>query len=1203
MHKVFPGSALPLEWLCKIYLEWSSGAIENPSDAKGLELEVFAINQSPSLASYLSVLSSIGESSSLAKLAGGAWAYQNGDISEAHNIITRTFRESEKSATNFYATFILCKCLEELGYDRECEEYINTALILLEEKVKDLETRHKIKMQIDEMLIGCLYRQSKLTEAIDVIRNTGSIVPSSYPKMILWAKIYANSGDRLTVQQMLQSEDFEFNAVHKSLINSILLRAEGKYDLALKEIMEYSSDSNMENRDRFEMVLLQGQLLWESKQIIRSFADFLTAAKLCPHSWVPFLYLGHFYFKVEEKRDLEKAVKCYKKCLSLNPTNNEAGAMLSDIYRTQGKWKENLNFLTQVTQQIRPGKNSSNNWALLRLGMHYLACENFSLAIQNLQSALRSDSRNINAWECLADAYVARGSYNSALKAYDKILKLRNDYKQISTENVEDSLYAELQIATIKHKLGYFSDAILNLKEILQRAPNYVPAVKILGESMLAQAKDFLHQGLSRNALENCQNALTYLTSAVKTSTTDLSCLWTLMGETCLMIRPISITTIDSFGFKIPNELLPLEEKGITSDDGYQINVQKSSILSLASNCYIRSLQIEYNNAHCWHNLALTYYIQLLEHEKFSDNIVLEESDLKGKCLTSIKRAIQLEPNSFLHWNALGVFEMFGMNLDENPTAKSLAQHAFIKSIQSENNAIAWTNLGILYLVSNEYKSANKAFKEAQNQDPSYINCWVGQALLAELTGFDEEAMDLFRHTTILGNEPESEIGYAQWICNTLITMFEESKSCHVDTSSSDSENKLTLKKFNHGQYCIENMFGVTVATDCLSQYVDKVKEDPCALNMLGVLLEKEGLLNPAKSAFIAAIDIINRPQNYEQRTAKDNIKILDKTRQNLGGVLYKMNEFNEAEKQFTLATEKDFYGQIGLALSASRNSKHPQDVYNAYAKALDMAKGDHMKSQVLAAMATIAYKVQGGEASKTLLFQSCQLQPPCINALFSLLVLGIKQSDANLIGAAIGEIERFEKEQPPDLVIPCLGDIAWLKSLLLTLQAKHNEARIFLSKSIHTTPHVLGLWTAMALQLLGSGDVNTAAKCAQRSAKMTLMKNNVIQSSNPVSQQTFINPLLLVAFCLTSAGESKRKEALKAASKAVHAHPYLAESWMILLAVNSELQKGDGVSHEKKLTQMKIALSAKMILTSNRYKLSDTENYNELCTWIEHFL
>ena len=95
---------------------------------------------------------------------------------------------------------------------------------------------------------------------------------------------------------------------------------------------------------------------------------------------------------------------------------------------------------------------------------------------------------------------------------------------------------------------------------------------------------------------------------------------------------------------------------------------------------------------------------------------------------------------------------------------------------------------------------------------------------------------------------------------------------------------------------------------------MDKVKEDPCALNMLGVLLEKESLLNPARSAFIAAIDIITRPQNNEQRIDK-NMEILDKIHQNLGGVLYKMGEFYEAEKQFTLATDKDFYGQIGLAL------------------------------------------------------------------------------------------------------------------------------------------------------------------------------------------------------------------------------------------------------------------------------------------------
>jgi hypothetical protein len=64
-----------------------------------------------------------------------------------------------------------------------------------------------------------------------------------------------------------------------------------------------------------------------------------------------------------------------------------------------------------------------------------------------------------------------------------------------------------------------------------------------------------------------------------------------------------------------------------------------------------------------------------------------------------------------------------------------------------------------------EFELANKAFKESQNQDPSYLQGWVGQALLAELMGVDAESMDLFRHATFLGHELESSIGYANWVC------------------------------------------------------------------------------------------------------------------------------------------------------------------------------------------------------------------------------------------------------------------------------------------------------------------------------------------------------------------------------------------------------------------------------------------------------
>lgn len=66
---------------------------------------------------------------------------------------------------------------------------------------------------------------------------------------------------------------------------------------------------------------------------------------------------------------------------------------------------------------------------------------------------------------------------------------------------------------------------------------------------------------------------------------------------------------------------------------------------------------------------------------------------------------------------------------------------------------------------SSEHELANKSFKEAQNIEPTCLRGWVGQALLAEQTGYVSEAMDLFRHATFLGNEVESSVGYANWVC------------------------------------------------------------------------------------------------------------------------------------------------------------------------------------------------------------------------------------------------------------------------------------------------------------------------------------------------------------------------------------------------------------------------------------------------------
>ena len=224
---------------------------------------------------------------------------------------------------------------------------------------------------------------------------------------------------------------------------------------------------------------------------------------------------------------------------------------------------------------------------------------------------------------------------------------------------------------------------------------------------------------------------------------------------------------------------------------------------------------------------------------------------------------------------------------------------------------------------------ANKAFKEAQNQDPTFLQGWTGQAFIAETYGYVDEAMDLFRHCISLGNGLEASLGYGHFICKTL-----------QETSSQKS-----TKTKSHSQYIVEKMFGVSVAIDNLTRYVERVTHDPCALNMLGVLYERQNLLKSAKKVLTKSLKL-SGPE-------EQNLVLV-----NLARVLYKLGELEASIKCFKKVGQLDFEGQCGLALSCWKAGKL-EEAYGAYAAALQMAKSGEQRSHILAAMATIAYKFQ----------------------------------------------------------------------------------------------------------------------------------------------------------------------------------------------------------------------------------------------------
>lgn len=90
-----------------------------------------------------------------------------------------------------------------------------------------------------------------------------------------------------------------------------------------------------EQPDYAEGHLELGRVYYETRDLKKAQICCMRAGKLDPKLGQAFLYLGHF-FRYQD--NMEKALKCYEKALSLSPSDDDIGAALSDLYRILGKY-------------------------------------------------------------------------------------------------------------------------------------------------------------------------------------------------------------------------------------------------------------------------------------------------------------------------------------------------------------------------------------------------------------------------------------------------------------------------------------------------------------------------------------------------------------------------------------------------------------------------------------------------------------------------------------------------------------------------------------------------------------------------------------------------------------------------------------------------------------------------------------------------
>lgn len=332
-------------------------------------------------------------------------------------------------------------------------------------------------------------------------------------------------------------------------------------------------------------------------------------------------------------------------------------------------------------------------------------------------------------FELLGENYLKQGKYISAYKAFMKANEL------------EATLFRQSNLAEILLILRRPSEGMEQFKEVLSRQSGYPPALLGCIKALHQQIVNALSNARYPHALYLADNCVTYIDQVIQLEP-RWAAPWKYLGDMCVLLV-----------FVKDSHLNVLDNVRNVLEWGDEVQVKEEAMLHLAVKCYERGLDLQPTCSEFLLDLGKSFLLL----SEYSKAYLLHS-------VTFSKRAVNSRPRDHKAWNLLGcACVRRGMY--------RLAQHALIKSLNLErgDNPEAWTNLGLLYMLNQEYELANRCFGEAQSNAPKYSPCWVAQAFLARLSGHEEVSQQLFhdiirdvsREATV-----EGTLSFAVEFCN-----------------------------------------------------------------------------------------------------------------------------------------------------------------------------------------------------------------------------------------------------------------------------------------------------------------------------------------------------------------------------------------------------------------------------------------------------
>ncbi|KAK7074327.1 hypothetical protein SK128_021742 [Halocaridina rubra] len=1115
MLTVFP-TYFPLEWLCRAFVETTADPIEGEEN---FALSMEQINE------YISKLLSMNNASPWGNLAQGVIYQQNKQFVEAKAHLRVGAEHVPNSLLGWKLLLNVNKDTNNWpGVEVTCKKMLDILSTTPKVSIPGREEREafiwKLKLMRADAFIH-MGHENHLREAVSILEEQEDMdldIGAMLIRSLIKLGVLDSAAKKLDGLRAALGEQ-----PHLTLLFAVLTKAKGETQKSLELFELFVKENPSVGEGHLEL----GRLYYETGNLQKAYISCMRAGKLDPTLCHAFLYLGHF-FRYQD--NMERALKCYEKAMNINPCDDETGAALSDLYRILGKHEENLALLRKITNEAG---RSSCAWAWLRLGLHHYVLNELTESILAFQYSLTINPKDGAGYECLGDALLARGAHTAALKVFKHAAELR-----------PNAVYPLYQIAHLKQIVGENLEAIADYEAVLKRHP--IPAVEVvsligLAEALIASARKHYEQFFHVNMKEACVRAIGLLFKAahMKPSCTTP---WKLLGDACTLLFtvPSSIAT-----FSIPAMLLEREIEDIE----LRVEVDKLQILQLGARCYGLSINMKKDDSNLWHDLGVNTYFQGLVVDS-NGGKEDEVKDLLLRAIRSLKKSLELDPSNTRLYNSLGVVAA------HNAVGEyQLAQHSILKAIECQPTALNWTHLGALYLSHNDPQLAHEAFSQAQAIDPSFVTCWVGQAHPLELNSEEEQEKrpnchtqpqtftgrenlgdalalvaesidhsdfyDLFRHTTILGIQLESCIGYGHHVTRL---------ACNPELQGNQRVMQLVRQS-------------LPGAVDSLVHYTREKEHDAVGLNMAGLTLEMMRLYHSAAKAYQMALSAIGDGNEAEIVKVRDGIHC------NLGRTLTVLGQVEDAMAHYAAIKEPDYFSHCGLALASLKAGKF-EEAYNGYTSALHwLAPDDTQKSHIFVALASLQYKFQNPDEAKKLLFQGSQLQGASVHGLLALAALGLISEDAVLTNAALAELTPYEHDSKH------LHHIAFLRAAEATSNGNMKAAKLILCRIIHKYPSSVPVWRTLARHLLtmpaSDGRFNQNGRAASACASAATKLAQASGENKTIAQDAVISVMATLSTRekKTVKDEKPLCSSLLQAQKAVILCPGSSEAWAMLIA------------------------------------------------------